>query len=345
MTKRTKLSGEAAIERAEQRGLLLSKYTDPTEEARDNLTPDEAREVALEDPSLIYLEVDEPALSKRTGAFEDEDTFWAAVAECDWGTRCRQERGYNSLKREILKNWDAAFIGSFRKKVSEKLGEFEEAITKWESHNQQLPVGDDGYSDLKYHIVGLGREVFDATVKSPKLAYKRAQKCDYVESFCYAVPYEEDLPQEMTMEEARTKARAELNSWRSRRDEPGPTEDEVEMRALSLKYGDLVEQIPEYYAARARTELSWVKGLLDSPLAERVGLERLAVLEGALKQMGAGNLAQDWDFLKSEIEALRTQCNAVYEEEEAKIRILIRKGYSLENLVIDAEDNEIGGVR
>lgn len=52
-----RLTGYDAIEYAERAGLTLSKYADPTEAARDSLTPDEAREIAAEDPSLIYVEI------------------------------------------------------------------------------------------------------------------------------------------------------------------------------------------------------------------------------------------------------------------------------------------------
>ena len=50
------LTGFDAIDYAEAHGLTLSKYGDPTEGARDGLTVDEAREVAAEDPGLIYLD-------------------------------------------------------------------------------------------------------------------------------------------------------------------------------------------------------------------------------------------------------------------------------------------------
>jgi len=54
----TTYTGLDAIEYAEQHGLRLSKYADPTEGARDDLTVYEAREVAREDASLIYLNVE-----------------------------------------------------------------------------------------------------------------------------------------------------------------------------------------------------------------------------------------------------------------------------------------------
>lgn len=50
------LTGYAAIEYAERHDLPLHKYADPTEDARDDLTVAEAREVAAEDPSLIWVE-------------------------------------------------------------------------------------------------------------------------------------------------------------------------------------------------------------------------------------------------------------------------------------------------
>lgn len=52
-----KLKGYEAITYAQNNDLTLSKYNDPIEDARDGLTLDEARKIASEDPSLIYIEV------------------------------------------------------------------------------------------------------------------------------------------------------------------------------------------------------------------------------------------------------------------------------------------------
>ena len=49
------ITGQAAIDHAEQSGLTLNKYADPIEEARDGLTIDEAEEVARVDASLIWI--------------------------------------------------------------------------------------------------------------------------------------------------------------------------------------------------------------------------------------------------------------------------------------------------
>ena len=58
--KTIKLKGEQAIKYVEQLGgsIGLSKYADPTEGARDGVDVDEARQIAKEDPSLIYFMAD-----------------------------------------------------------------------------------------------------------------------------------------------------------------------------------------------------------------------------------------------------------------------------------------------
>lgn len=50
-------SGWAAISLAQEMGLSLSKYADPIEGARCGLTMAEAEEIAMVNPSLIYLEI------------------------------------------------------------------------------------------------------------------------------------------------------------------------------------------------------------------------------------------------------------------------------------------------
>jgi len=55
--KMTRLTGYEAIEYAEANNLTLNKYNDPVEDAREGLTPDEARKIASEDPGLIHIEI------------------------------------------------------------------------------------------------------------------------------------------------------------------------------------------------------------------------------------------------------------------------------------------------
>jgi hypothetical protein len=58
-----RLKGRLAIAYAEKHDLTLQKYADPTEGHRSGLSPSEARDIAREDPSLIYLDI--PSRTKK----------------------------------------------------------------------------------------------------------------------------------------------------------------------------------------------------------------------------------------------------------------------------------------
>ncbi|WP_438029076.1 hypothetical protein [Sorangium sp. So ce233] len=71
MARTVRLTGWTAIEAAERAGLKLSKATDPTDGARDGLSVDEARAVAAEDPSLIFVEAPVPSVRQIKVALEE----------------------------------------------------------------------------------------------------------------------------------------------------------------------------------------------------------------------------------------------------------------------------------
>lgn len=72
MAKSIRLSGYAAINFAALTGATLRKYEDPTEEAWESCTPEQARRVAREDPSLIYC--DAGALLVIDGTTDADET-------------------------------------------------------------------------------------------------------------------------------------------------------------------------------------------------------------------------------------------------------------------------------
>ena len=53
----TRIHGLEAIDYADAHGLTLSKHADPIEDAREGLSVDEARDIAGEDSSLIYVDM------------------------------------------------------------------------------------------------------------------------------------------------------------------------------------------------------------------------------------------------------------------------------------------------
>lgn len=79
-----RLSGLCAISYAEVYGATLCSYDDPTEKGREDLTVAEARAIAREDASLVYVDMELSdsmieSLATAAGAAGDE----AQVELCD----------------------------------------------------------------------------------------------------------------------------------------------------------------------------------------------------------------------------------------------------------------------
>lgn len=71
------MQGQAAIDAAEKDpSLKLNKYADPIEGARENISIDDARQIAREDASLIYTHGTAPEQAQTL------DTFTRAYIEC-----------------------------------------------------------------------------------------------------------------------------------------------------------------------------------------------------------------------------------------------------------------------
>jgi len=66
------LKGQEAIDYAEANSRSLNKYNDPTEDAREDVTPYEARLIASEDPNLIWL--DAPDCEMRVSISDNQTT-------------------------------------------------------------------------------------------------------------------------------------------------------------------------------------------------------------------------------------------------------------------------------
>ena len=119
------------------------------------------------------------------------DEFWAVVAEVDWATRQSQPSadGKRFLRERLSREEAAAFdehLQTFRFALHDVLDEWAEET------GAEFETGDDGFDDLVCHIIGLGRQEYEAVAADPRRALERAESGDYRESFRYLVPWPED---------------------------------------------------------------------------------------------------------------------------------------------------------
>ena len=116
-----------------------------------------------------------------------EDRFWELVAMVKWPC------DYKLAKMKYLKILSKKECAVFRIKIEQaycKLGNLTSNLMS--DDNQGYAISDDGYNDLIYHIIGLGKEEFYRCVNNPDLVMQKIKANDYKESFSYCIPYESD---------------------------------------------------------------------------------------------------------------------------------------------------------
>lgn len=113
------------------------------------------------------------------------DLAWTMIQEMGWGT---ETTDYDALSEKFFEKWGKLKMQQLESFVSDRVYDLAKAVTQYEEKNNcPLQVGsDDGFSDLRYHVVGLGKKEFEKNLKNPKLLQKRESKGEYKESFHYA---------------------------------------------------------------------------------------------------------------------------------------------------------------
>jgi len=116
----------------------------------------------------------------------DKTRFWEVVESVKWA---RPSTDYDKAKAYILRNYSFTELKELRAHLRDAYKAADAAASKID-----IDCGsDDGWSDLIYHVVGLGKEFFDKAIENPLLIKKLYDTDAYVESFSYAIPYADDV--------------------------------------------------------------------------------------------------------------------------------------------------------
>lgn len=116
----------------------------------------------------------------------DEDLFWKEVELIGWGDGSLD---IDKAKRRLLHRWTQTFARSFNGVLGKLFDELTVALDRWqEETGRHLECGDDGYMDLRHHIIGQGKAQFEKILKDPSIAYDIVESRSYAESFSYCIP-------------------------------------------------------------------------------------------------------------------------------------------------------------
>ena len=119
-----------------------------------------------------------------------ESEIWRIIEDMDWFNHSKKNRGYYDMKEIFMKKHSVEVAIQVRKFVSQVRSVLYKAADAYEAANGGLGNygGDDSFGDLLDHAVGLGEKFYNAMLDQPKLL----GRLDYVENFCYGIPYDDD---------------------------------------------------------------------------------------------------------------------------------------------------------
>jgi len=112
--------------------------------------------------------------------------FWNQVDEFGWGTKTTD---YKAIKIFFLKKGQA-YTTAFENHLDFLRNNLDNKM--WRYHTQ-VECGDDSWSDLCCHVVGLGQKEYEACLENPQRFVDRGNCGDFTESFCYGVPGDWEL--------------------------------------------------------------------------------------------------------------------------------------------------------
>lgn len=117
--------------------------------------------------------------------------MWKYIEEINWSELSKKKRGYEEGKRYMLENFTLKrskeindFVNKCFSKLYKRIEEFEQAN---DTHCGSYG-GDDSFGDMIHHIIGLGEATFNEMMEEPS----KLNDIEFVESFSYCMPYEED---------------------------------------------------------------------------------------------------------------------------------------------------------
>ena len=115
-----------------------------------------------------------------------DDRFWELVKQADW-----PNKDYEKVKIHYVKTLSREQSKLFRASASKFYRELDEKI-EVSPFRYGLNVGDDGYNDLLYHIIGLGKEEYYKHLNNIGFVKRLGNSYGYKESFSYCIPYDGD---------------------------------------------------------------------------------------------------------------------------------------------------------
>jgi len=138
----------------------------------------------------MYNDLGKVTASRKTGKTSADDFFWHVIDLLDY----KKDNDYKRVNKYLTDlNRLAGVPTKTIKLIKDILDLKTNTLHLVSNGGEDIDVGDDGWSDLRYDVVSRGKEFFDEVVDDPSIMKKMAKENDYTESFAYGFPFENEL--------------------------------------------------------------------------------------------------------------------------------------------------------
>jgi hypothetical protein len=160
-------------------------------------------------------------------------TAWPLITEMGWGSCWNTKPNSTEIARTWFKKLGELNMKLLEAFVNARANDLYQAVEEYEATHGSLEVGsDDSFSDLRYHIVGLGQVQFERHLANPMLIAERYAKGEYEESFAYCFQEPDPLP---TVADLEAREKAILNSILEMEKAVGPLVESLHQLQFQLR--------------------------------------------------------------------------------------------------------------
>jgi len=154
---------------------LLTYVTGPRRPSRQRI----ARELRGLATGLLSSRIARPVTAAMS-----ESEFWKIIEPYRWG---RGNTNYKEIEKDLMRKLTPKEADALQSAFAKLKGQADRALGDYFEEQGEW-VGGDSWDDFLSHIIGMGKQEYEADLKDKDRALARFRKGDYRESFAYALP-------------------------------------------------------------------------------------------------------------------------------------------------------------
>jgi hypothetical protein len=118
-----------------------------------------------------------------------DNSFYNIINFIDWSKASQNINDFDKIKSAMIRVFSPYIFEKFKFRMDKEYDKLDRTLSK---DNSFKTLSDESYTDLIYHIIGLGKKVVEMVLKYPLTANKIIDRNEVKESFELCIPEKED---------------------------------------------------------------------------------------------------------------------------------------------------------